>query len=57
MVMINYTFNRDHRRPNPIAEVSNFYQKSFALALLNWEINRQEERLKSLKSLPTLKNN
>ncbi len=43
--MINYTFKRDFRLPRPMAEVSNFYQKSFALALLNWEINRQEERL------------
>ena len=43
--MINYTFKRDRRLNNKqIADVSNFYQKSFALALLNWEINRQEER-------------
>ena len=45
MVMINYTFKRDHRLNKQIADVSNFYQKSFALAQLNWEINRQEERL------------
>jgi hypothetical protein len=43
--MINYTFKRDHRLNKQIVDVSNFYQKSFALALLNWEINRQEERL------------
>ena len=49
--MINYSFKRDHRHPNRMADVSNFYQKSFALALLNWEINRQEERLKGLKSV------
>ncbi len=49
--MINYTFKRDHRLNKPIADVSNFYQQSFALALLNWEINRQEERLTSLKTI------
>lgn len=47
--MINYTFKKDH---NPIHQTdwSNFYQKSFALALINWEINRQEDRLKSVKT-------
>ncbi len=47
--MINYDFKRDYRMPNPI-EAANFYQKNFALALLNWEINRQEERMKPMKS-------
>jgi len=47
--MINYTFKKDHRLPKPVAEVSNFYQRSFAMALLNWEINRQEERLNNLR--------
>ena len=45
--MINYTFKSNHRLSGKMADVSNFYQKSFALALLNWEINRQEERLGS----------
>ncbi len=54
--MMNYTFKRDHRLSGKIADVSNFYQKSFARALLNWEINRQEERLKSPLKVQ-LKNN
>jgi hypothetical protein len=49
--MISYTFKRDHRFNRKITDVSNFYQKSFALALLNWEINRQEERLKALTTI------
>ena len=53
--MINYTFKRDHRHPKTVGDVSNFYQKSFALALLNWEINRQEERLNGLKAIPVKK--
>jgi hypothetical protein len=53
--MINYTFKRDHRLNKQIADVSNFYQKSFALALLNWEINRQEERLNNFKAVPVKK--
>lgn len=48
MVMVNYTFKKDYRFPNPL-ESANFYQRSFALALLNWEINRQEERLEPAK--------
>jgi hypothetical protein len=47
--MINYAFKRDHRVPKAFGDLSNFYQKSFALALLNWEINRQEERLNNFK--------
>jgi len=27
-----------------------YYQRNFSLALLNWEINRQEERLSSSKN-------
>jgi len=49
--MINYAFKRDHRFSKQITDVSNFYQKSFAMALLNWEINRQEERLNTLKTV------
>lgn len=49
--MINYTFKRDHQLTRPMADVSNFYQKSFALALLNWEINRQEERLNNPRTI------
>jgi len=33
----------------------NFYHKNFALALLNWEINRQEERLAMLKTITVSK--
>ena len=44
--MINYTFNKSFRLPKQGIDIANFYQKSFALALLNWEINRQEERLR-----------
>jgi hypothetical protein len=55
MVMINYTFKRGHRLNKQLADVSNFYQKSFALALLNWEINRQEERLNGFKAIPVKK--
>ena len=54
--MMNYTLKRDHRLPRRMADVSNFYQKSFARALLNWEINRQEERLNSPLKVQ-LKNN
>ncbi len=46
--MINYTFKKDHRLPLK-ADWSNYYQKKFALALLNWEINRQEDRLETFK--------
>ena len=46
--MVNYTFKKDFRLPDPL-EVANFYQRNFALALLNWEINRQEERLAPAK--------
>ena len=53
--MINYSFKRDHRLNKQIADVSNFYQKSFAHALLNWEINRQEERLNGLKVISVKK--
>ncbi len=28
-------------------ELANFYQKNFSVALLNWEINRQEDRLET----------
>jgi hypothetical protein len=49
--MINYTFKKDHNSIYP-TDWSNFYQKSFALALINWEINRQEDRLKSVKTDP-----
>ena len=48
--MINYTFKKDFGVPKHMAEIANFYQRSFALALLNWEINRQEERLEPQKS-------
>jgi len=44
--MINYTFKKDHRLTINI-DWSNYYQKNFAVALLNWEINRQEDRLES----------
>jgi len=27
-----------------------YYQRNFSLAILNWEINRQEERLSSSKT-------
>jgi|GEM_PF-3117161 len=49
--MINYTFKKGFGLPKQMTEISNFYQKSFALALLNWEINRQEERLNNLKTV------
>lgn len=42
-VMINYTY-KDHRLSIK-SDWSNYYQKNFAVALLNWEINRQEDRL------------
>jgi len=48
--MFNYTFKQDHRLRKQWVEISNFYQRSFSLALLNWEINRQEERLESQKT-------
>jgi hypothetical protein len=47
--MINYTLKKDYRLPKQSVEISNFYQRSFSLALLNWEINRQEERLSKSK--------
>lgn len=50
LVMNNYTFKKHFGLSKQMAEVSNFYQRSFALALLNWEINRQEERLGGAKS-------
>ncbi len=46
--MVNYTLKKDYRLPDPL-EAANFYQRNFALALLNWEINRQEERLTPAK--------
>lgn len=49
-VMIHYTFKKDHRLPLK-ADWSNYYQKKFAVALLNWEINRQEDRLEAPKSV------
>lgn len=48
--MINYTFKNDFGLPKQMTEIANFYQRSFALALLNWEINRQEERLEIPKA-------
>jgi hypothetical protein len=51
--MINYTFKRNFGKQ--MTEISNFYQKSFALALLNWEINRQEERLNTPKTVSVRK--
>jgi hypothetical protein len=47
--MINHTFEKGFGLPKQSIDIANFYQKSFALALLNWEINRQEERLRSQK--------
>ena len=52
--MVNYTFKKDHRLPLN-AERANFYQKNFSLALLNWEINRQEDRLKVPQTNPVKK--
>ena len=49
--MINYTFNKSFGLPKQRIDVANFYQKSFALALLNWEINREEERLRKNSTL------
>lgn len=46
--MVNFTLKKDHRLPLK-ADWSNYYQKNFAVALLNWEINRQEERLETPK--------
>ena len=46
--MVNSTFKKDHRLPIK-ADWSNYYQKSFAVAVLNWEINRQEDRLETPK--------
>jgi hypothetical protein len=46
--MINYTFKKDHRLLVK-ADWSNYYQKNFAVAVLNWEINRQEDRLETPK--------
>ena len=54
MVMVNFTLKKDHRLPLR-ADWSNYYQKNFAVALLNWEINRQEERLETPKSIRTKK--
>ncbi len=48
--MIHYTFKKDHRLPIKV-DWSNYYQKNFAVALLNWEINRQEDRLETPKSI------
>ena len=48
--MVNFTLKKDHRLPLR-ADWSNYYQKNFAVALLNWEINRQEERLETPKSV------
>ncbi|HTH56425.1 MAG TPA: hypothetical protein VL728_10305 [Cyclobacteriaceae bacterium] len=47
--MVNFTVKKDHRLPLK-ADWSNYYRKNFAVALLNWEINRQEERLEAPKS-------
>ncbi len=47
--MVNYTFKKDHRLTFK-ADWSNYYKKSFDVALLNWEINRQEDRLEAPKS-------
>jgi hypothetical protein len=47
--MMNFSLKKDHRLPLK-AEWSKYYQKSFDVALLNWEINRQEERLELPKS-------
>jgi len=52
--MINYTFKKGFES-KPRIDVANFYQKSFAVAVLNWEINRQEERLQSPKSNQRIK--
>jgi hypothetical protein len=53
--MINYTFKNDFGISKQMVEVANFYQRSFALALLNWEINRQEERLESPRAKARMK--
>jgi len=48
--MIHYTLKKDHQ----IAiknEGLGFYHERFALAILNYELNRQEERLGQLKNL------
>ena len=47
--MVTFTFKKDHRLPVK-ADWSNYYQKNFALAQLNWEINRQEDRLEAPKA-------
>jgi hypothetical protein len=47
--MINYTFKKGFE-PKQRFDIANFYQRSFATAVLNWEINRQEERLQFPKS-------
>jgi hypothetical protein len=46
--MIHSTFKKDHRMPLK-ADWSDYYLKNFATALLNWEINRQEDRLETPK--------
>lgn len=46
--MVNFTFKKDHRLPLK-ADWSNYYRKSFDVAQLNWEINRQEDRLETPK--------
>ena len=44
--MINYSVKKSqHFISKP--EIANFYQRNFALAQINWEINRQEDRLKN----------
>ncbi|MBS1682795.1 MAG: hypothetical protein JST48_13870 [Bacteroidetes bacterium] len=41
--MVNFTVKKI--QPYVPKADANFYQRSFALALINWEINRQEDRL------------
>lgn len=52
--MVHYTIKKDNR-PQMKSNWSNYYQKNFAVALLNWEINRQEERLERPQPVPIKK--
>jgi hypothetical protein len=48
--MINYTLKKEHQVSQK-GENPNYYHKKFALALINYEINRQEERLSAFKTM------
>ena len=47
--MISYQFKKEHHLID--IDRTNLFQKKFAIAIKNWEINQQEDRLISSKPM------